>query len=95
MPGRRFEAKFVDCFAVRPVAVMLCHAAGSPPLGNIQPLGGDDGNVARKTMEEAGFVDVKVSKVNIPMYASAGTGYGELFAYGTGPTPAEVRFLIQ
>ena len=83
------RAKFVDCFVLRPVLSFL--AAGSPPLGNIQPLGGDDGNVARKIMEEAGFVDVHVSKVNIPMYASAGTGYGELFAYGTGPTPAEVR----
>lgn len=57
----------------------------------VLPLGKDGGTAVKKEMEDIGFRDVKVSKVNIPLFAPSGTGYHELFDFVAKGNPIEVR----
>ena len=59
-------------------------------LSHIQALGGNKGVEA---MEDAGFKDVTVTRVPIPLYVTPSLGYGDLFAYLASCTSADVSEL--
>ena len=58
----------------------------------MQALGGNEGV---KAMEDAGFKDVTVTRMPIPLYVTPSLGYGDLFAYMASCTPADVSELQQ
>lgn len=43
-----------------------------------------------KAMQEAGFVDVTATQVDIPMYVPRGLGLRDIFPYMVKPTPINV-----
>lgn len=43
-----------------------------------------------KAMQEAGFVDVVATQVDIPMYVPRGLGLRDIFPYMVKPTPVNV-----